>query len=175
MNQIKKTFLVLSLVTIVLSGCNINVPEGIVPETFTGTKKPDPIEPVAIDSRNRFTSNAGIDGSFEDVRSWTEKYKELKSKNVNLKKLNDELSTDNKRLMKRFDAMNANLKITEKELSDANELLIEMRKELDGWKANVLGYREDINEVHKEQLMALIKILKLLGAEYDDTGGQASL
>ena len=71
--------------------------------------------------------------------------------------------------------MSDNLKTAEKELSDANELLIEMRKELNSWKTNVLGFRDESNYIHKEQLKALVKILKLLGAEYDDTGDQASL
>ncbi|MBW8014796.1 MAG: hypothetical protein FVQ82_01295 [Planctomycetes bacterium] len=166
MNHIKKTFLVLTLVIIVLSGCNMNVPEEIAHATFTGIKKkPDSQEHVPTDSRKRFISNTGDNSNLGDVRNWTEKYKEFKSKNELLEKLNAELTTDNERLVKRFDAMSANLKITEKELSDANELLIEMRKELDGWKANVLGFREEINEVHKEQLKALVRILKLLGAE----------
>jgi len=71
--------------------------------------------------------------------------------------------------MERFDVMRVNLKTAETELSDANELLIEMRKELDSWKTNVLGFREESNYVHKEQLKALVKILKLLGAEYNDS------
>ena len=166
MNHIKKIFLVLTLVIIVLSGCNMDVPGEIANATITSIqKKPNSQKHVPTDSRNRFISNTADDSCFEDVRGWAEKYKELKSKNEQLEKLNAELTTDNKRFVKRFDAMSANLKITEKELSDANELLIEMRKELDGWKANVLGFREEINEVHKEQLKALVRVLKLLGAE----------
>lgn len=169
MKHIKKTFLVLSLVVIVLSGCNINVPEEIVPEPFMGTNnKPNPSDPVPTDNGIRFTSKAVDDRSYDDARDWAVKYKELRLQNQQLEKLNNELATDNKRLMKRFDAMNANLKITEKELSDANEMLIEQRKELDNWKANVLGFRDESNYIHKEQLKALVKILKLLGAEYTD-------
>ena len=61
--------------------------------------------------------------------------------------------------------MKLNLETAEKELADANEMLIEMRKELDNWKTNVLSFREESNYIHKEQLKALVKILKLLGAE----------
>ena len=176
MNNIKKTILLLSLVIIVLSGCNINVPEDMLPDTFTASnKKANSSDPVPKDNRKRFTSSTADNSSYEEARDWAVKFKELKAKSVQLKKYNSELTADNKRLAKRFDSMRANLEITEQELSDANDMLIEQRKELVNWKTNVLGFREESNYVHKEQLKALVKILKLLGAEYEDTGDQASL
>ena len=146
MSNIKKTLLVLSLVIIVLSGCNINVPEEMVPDPFMASNKnANSSDPVATDSAKRFTSNTTDDSSYQDARDWAEKYKELKAKNTQLEKYNAELAADNKRLVKRFDAMKVSLEMTEKELSDANEMLIVQNKDLVNWKANVLGFREESN------------------------------
>jgi len=170
MNYLKKTFLVLTAVTIVLSGCNVNIPDEMVPGGFVEpVRNPKQPAPVAVSNKKRFVSNVDNESRYEDVRSWAEKNKELKSQNAHLKKLNDELATDNVRLNKRFDAMKANLETAEKELTDANEMLIEMRKELDGWKIDVLSFRKETNYVHKEQLKALVRIMKLLGAEEFDS------
>lgn len=167
MNNIKKVISALVLVIIVLSGCSINVPEEIVPEQFHNTNAgANTSGAQANDSRNRFTTSVEEDISFEEARNWAEKYKELKEQNEHLKKLNSELAVDNKRVMQRFDAMKTNLEIAEDELSAANEMLIEQRKELNDWKTNVLGYQEKNDYVHKEQLKAMVKILKLLGAEH---------
>jgi septal ring factor EnvC (AmiA/AmiB activator) len=156
MNHLKAMFVTIT-VAVVMSGCVPTVTENKIPE------------PVAEDTGLRYTSDAPKEASFKDVRAWAEKYKQISKQNEQLKKQNQELTTDNTRLVKRFDTMRASLEETEGELSDANDMLIEMRKELDGWKANVLGFREESNYVHKEQLKALVKILKLLGAEYDDS------
>lgn len=155
MNHSKAILMILAVV-VVISGCVPTMMEKEVPA------------PVAENIGDRFTSSAPESANFKDIRVWSEKYRELSEDNKLLKKRNDELTTDNKRLMGRFDVFRANLELAEKELSDANEMLIEMRKELDGWKTNVIGFREEINYVHKEQLKALVKILKLLGAEYED-------
>lgn len=169
MNLIKAALLALTLIAIILSGCNVNIPKEIIPDSFEEKfLEADTPNPVPNDSRKRFTSSAPEDSNFENIRGWAEKYKDIKDQNVQLRKRNDELVVDNKRLMDRFESMNSNLELTEKELTDANEMLIEMRKELDNWKMNVLGFREESNYVHKEQLKALVKILKLLGAEFDD-------
>ncbi|MCF7954401.1 MAG: hypothetical protein K9M75_01230 [Phycisphaerae bacterium] len=170
MNYMKKTFLVLTAVTIVLSGCNVNIPDEMVPEAFIeptqNAKQPGP---VAVSDKKRFTSNVDNESRYDDIRSWAEKNKELKSENTHLKKLNDELAADNERLVKRFDSMKANLETAEKELADANQMLIEMTKDLANWKADVLSFREESNYVHKEQLKALVRIMILLGAEDIDS------
>ncbi|MFB0524723.1 MAG: hypothetical protein ACETVZ_04235, partial [Phycisphaerae bacterium] len=40
-----------------------------------------------------------------------------------------------------------------------------MRIELNNWKANVLGFRDERREAEIAQLEALLKILKILGGE----------
>ena len=56
---------------------------------------------------------------------------------------------------------------TKKELTQANELLIEMRIELNNWKTNILGFRDEIRDTEKAQFEALLKILEVLGGEIE--------
>lgn len=165
MKQVKITLTIIAV--FILAGCNI--PEGVLPETIENLTKPrqqEPAAPVASSTPIMYVSPGSGGAGIEQARDWAEKNEKLTEQLAQLKKQNVELTDDNRRLIDRFNIMNGNLERTEKELSDANELLIEMRKELDGWKTNVLGFREEINHVHKEQLQALIKIMKLMGAEY---------
>ena len=53
----------------------------------------------------------------------------------------------------------------EKELAEANNLLVEMDKNLDNWRKDVLGFREEMRQADAAQIEALQKILSLLGAE----------
>ena len=57
------------------------------------------------------------------------------------------------------------LQQTQKELAEANDLLIEMRIELNNWKTDILGFRAEMRDAEKTQLEALLKILNVLGGE----------
>lgn len=61
--------------------------------------------------------------------------------------------------------LKSQLELAHKELSEANQMLVDMRRELEGWKTNVLGFREEMREAQKSQMEALRKVLILLGAE----------
>src|SRR4030042_255070 len=52
-----------------------------------------------------------------------------------------------------------------KERGEANDLLTEMRVELNNWQANVIGFRDEMRDADKAQLEALLKILQVLGGE----------
>jgi len=158
---------VLIITAFILSGCEI--PEGVLPapiETLTTPQQQEPADPEPSGSVIMYAEGGNNTVGIDQSRQWAQKNEELTRQLAQLKEKNTELYDDNKRLRDRHKMMTEDLERTEKELTEANELLIEMRKELDGWKTNVLGFREEINHVHKEQLQALIKIMKLLGAEY---------
>jgi len=57
------------------------------------------------------------------------------------------------------------LKQARKELDEANAMLREMQTELAKWKADVLGYRDEMRTAQTAQIDALRRILRLLGAE----------
>ena len=48
---------------------------------------------------------------------------------------------------------------------------LEMHVELNQWKADVLGFRDEMRKAEAAQLQALGKILRILGAEPADNGG----
>jgi hypothetical protein len=57
------------------------------------------------------------------------------------------------------------LKQARKELDEANAMLREMQTELAKWKADVLGYRDEMRTAQTVQIDALRRVLRLLGAE----------
>ncbi len=90
---------------------------------------------------------------------------ELSEKNAVLQQKNLELITNNQKLKDRIDDMEPQLNQAKKELAEANDLLIEMRIELNNWKTNILGFRDEMRDADKTQLQALLRILKVLGGE----------
>ena len=96
----------------------------------------------------------------------TEKYAAQSEKLSGLKQQNSRLTEENQQLKARVSLLEPQLRQTQKELDSANSLLVEMRVELNNWKNDVLGFRDEIRMAQKAQLEALQKILQLLGGEY---------
>jgi hypothetical protein len=82
-----------------------------------------------------------------------------------LRQLNKELIVQNKLLGDKVATLDTQLKQAQKELNEANNFLIEMRVELNNWKVDILGFRDEMRGAEKAQLEALFKILKALGGE----------
>jgi predicted nucleic acid-binding Zn-ribbon protein len=78
---------------------------------------------------------------------------------------NQKLEAENQRLNADLKTTQDRLEKAQKELNEVNDLLVAMRVELNNWKTDVLGFRGEMRESEKAQLEALIKILKMLGAE----------
>lgn len=95
----------------------------------------------------------------------SQKYAKLSEDVVALRGQNQELLTENNRLKEQVTDLDTKLKQAQKELAEANDLLIEMRIELNNWKTDVLGFRNEIREAETAQLEALLQILKILGGE----------
>jgi chromosome segregation ATPase len=101
----------------------------------------------------------------ESAMQLSEKYAELCEEAVALREKNQNLIDENSQLKERISVLEADLKKTQKELTEANDLLIEMRIELNNWKMDVIGFRDEIRQAESAQLEALLKILKILGGE----------
>ena len=54
-------------------------------------------------------------------------------------------------------------------MTEANEFLGQMHLELNKWKTDVLGFRQEMRHAQQVQIEALGKILRVLGAEPVDT------
>ena len=79
------------------------------------------------------------------------------------------LKKENAELKQKVTRFQANLSIAEKELRDANLMLMELQKQLETWKSNVLGFRQEMRQAQEAELKALTKVLKLLGGEVVQT------
>jgi len=95
----------------------------------------------------------------------SEKYAKLSNEVALLRQENLDLITRNQQFKDRIVFIESQLQRSQKELNEANDLLIEMRIELNNWKTDVLGFRDEMRDAEKAQLEALLKILVVLGGE----------
>jgi septal ring factor EnvC (AmiA/AmiB activator) len=95
----------------------------------------------------------------------SDRYAKLSDETSALRMQNRNLEAENQRLKTDLKTTQDRLEKAQKDLNEVNDLLVEMRVELNNWKTDVLGFRGEMREAEKAQLEALIKILKILGAE----------
>lgn len=108
------------------------------------------------------------DEATDVVRSalmWSQKYEELSAKAEKLREQNNARFLENTDLKRKLSELQAKLDRTKTELGEANAFLQEMQLELTKWKADVLGFRDEIRNAQAAQLQALTKVLRILGAE----------
>ena len=89
-----------------------------------------------------------------------------------LRQQNKDLIVQKQQLEEQVVALEAQLLQTQKELTEANDLLFTMRIELNNWKVDILGFRDEMREAETTQLDALLKILKALGGEVKTKSAQ---
>lgn len=162
--------LLVSLVPMfLLAGCSS---EEKSVETVSGS---DPLEIAAHDSvAKRFQESAPKSPTaVESAIELSDRYARLSEEAAVLRQKNQEVAERNQQLQARAAALDSQLRQAQKELSQANDLLIEMRIELNNWKADILGYRDEMRSAETAQLEALFKILKVLGGQVD-TGSTAA-
>jgi len=148
----------------VLAGCGWYRPAGTVtaaPPPEASGEQARYLSQMAIRDETTRPSPSGVDVALE----WSNKYAQASEKVVELTAKNQELANQNRQLGGQIARLEIELENTRKELSDANTMLIEVRGELEKWKANVLGFRQEMRQAQQVQLEALAKILKLLDGE----------
>lgn len=163
-------FLIRSLLIIfLLPGCQL--PQGSVKIVFP----PDPDEGQRPHARAEKRFQSSVQQGPTAVESAIElsgKYARLSEEIAVLKQKNQDLITENRRLKNQVAPLSAQLQQTQKELTQANDLLIEMRIELNNWKTDILGFRSEMRNADTEQLKALLNILKILGGEVEAESSQ---
>lgn len=132
---------------------------------------PAPTAPMVIeqssqDVQRRFeTGTEQSSGAVQNAVMWAQRYEEMSLSNNELRQKNNELFLENNKLTQEAQKLQLSLDMTRKELAEANAFLQEMHAELNKWKSDVLGYRDEMRQAQKAQIEALAKILKVLGAE----------
>lgn len=152
--------LMLSVLMLLLEGCSF------FEEPVEVVLKPGSSQQQSDATLKRFQDappkgQTAVDSALELSKKNSEMFEQL----TLLQKDNDKLTADNRQLKDQIAVLEPELEQTKKELNEANDLLIEMRIELNNWKTDVLGYRNEIRDADKAQLKALLRILEVLGGE----------
>jgi len=168
--------LILSVITFLLAGCPALQEAFQQPfqQPAEVVLKPESTKHDNISMSKRFQDTApksqtAVDSAIELAKRHTI----LSEENSVLKQKYHELTAKNRQLKDQIAVLEPELKQTEKELTEANNLLIEMRIELNNWKTDILGFRNEIRDADKTQLQALLRILEVLGGEVKLAPGQA--
>ncbi len=162
MKTIKKTIVLISLIPLIfISNCvSVQEPPRAAVRTEFTQKQQNPS--VA----NRFRESASQKSTVvESAMELSQQYAKLSEQTALLRQQNRELTGTNQMLEEQVVALEAQLQQTQKELSEANDILIAMQIELNSWKTNILGFRDEMRDAETAQLEALLKILKVLGGE----------
>ncbi|UCE48644.1 MAG: hypothetical protein JSW47_00560 [Phycisphaerales bacterium] len=146
-----------------LSGCTYDQKST---ETITGS------DPVVIEQNDsvakRFQESVPQSPTaVETAIELSEKYAKLSEEAAALRQQNQEATALNEELRAQTATLQSQLKQAQKELAQANDLLIEMRIELNNWKADILGFRDEMRKAETAQLETLFKILKVLGGQVE--------
>ena len=165
--RVTKIIIILFIpVTMLLAGCRLIEEQPIAIDV-----SPQPQMVLVADHSDesierRFTDPE--DEATDVVQSalmWSQKYEELSAKTEKLREQNNARFLENTDLKRKLSELQAELDRTKTELGEANAFLQEMQLELTKWKADVLGFRDEIRNAQAAQLQALTKILRILGAE----------
>ena len=154
-------FLTLSGLIFLLSSCQI--PQGAV-EIILPPKSSKSQQSSTVERRFQESAPQGPT-VVESAMDLSEKYVKLSEETAVLRHENQNIITENRRLKDRVAVLETQLKQTQKELTEANDLLREMLIELNNWKTDIIGFRNEMRKAEKTQLKALFQILTVLGGE----------
>ncbi len=156
------------IITIILSvfisqlGCTI-VDRPISPQSYQPYVAPST---TAETMENRFSDTEKADSNaVESALMWSNRYEAISLKTEKLRDDNSKLTIANTNLKHDIQKLQTQLDQTQAELKDANEFLQEMNLQLNKWKGDVLGFRDEMRKAQTTQLGALKQIMQILGAE----------
>ena len=145
---------------LLLSGCSAQK------QSTTGIHPDDPLQKYWNENvAKRFMEPGSRGTAAESAIQLSEKYASLSEEAAALRQQNDNLTNKNQQLQEQTAALEAQIQQARKELTEANDLLVEMRIELNNWKSNILGFRDEMRAAETAQLEALLKILNVLGGQ----------
>ncbi len=178
MQSNKKTILLLiSLMPIFLLSNCISVEEpldvAILSDSTARLSSPKSEKQQSESVAKRFQESAPQKPTVvESAMELSKEHAKLSEEAAVLRQENRDLTARNQQLKGQVVTLEAQLQQTQRELSEANDLLITMRIELNNWKTDILGFRDEIRDAETAQLEALLKILKVLGGEVKTKSAQ---
>lgn len=118
-----------------------------------------------ISDPSRFQNPASGQSALDSAIELSKKFAALSEEMAQMQVQREKLVVENNKLKAQVAELMPEAQQARKELAEANDLLVEMRIELNNWKSDVLGFREELRAADKIQLEALLKILRVLGGE----------
>ncbi len=174
----KKTILILILLVpvLLLSNC-VSVQElpkvAVISDSTAQLSSPKSEKQQSDSVAKRFQESASQQSTVvESAMELSKEHAKLSEEAAVLRQENKDLTARNLQLKDQVVTLEAQLQQTQRELSEANDLLITMRIELNNWKTDILGFRDEIRDAETAQLEALLKILKVLGGEVKTKSAQ---
>ena len=154
------TVLCLSLLTVLSTGCvTLEEPSTSASVATSRVDANHAVQKRFQDSDSK--SPSAVDSAIELAK----KHSALSNEMSTLKQEYVTIVAENEQMQKHIAILEPDLKQTKKELGQANDLLLNMRLELNEWQSNILGFRDEMRNADKAQLQALVKILEALGGE----------
>ncbi len=147
---------------LLFAGCSLS---GKPAKVATSPEPADELHNQAAAKRFQEPTAEKSPTAVESAIDLSQKYAKVSEEAAILRQKSQNLEAENQQLKEQVISLDAQLQQTKKELSEANNLLVEMRMELNNWKADVLGFRDEMRDAAKVQLEMLLKILKTLGGE----------
>lgn len=118
--------------------------------------------------------DAPADNAVDTALQWAQRYADVAEKTAKLQQENRDFQDRQQKLQDANSKLQADLTSAQLQLKEANAMLMDMKQELEKWKASVLGFRQEMREAQQAQLVALTRIMKLLGGEPVPAAGAAT-
>jgi len=133
----------------------------VFPPEFGENEKPQSTASSKRFEQQDTTKTTAIEAAVE----MSQKYAQLSVESTELKRQNETLQEESRQIHHKLEQTQTKLDSTQRELDQANDLIMEMQVELNNWKADVLGFREEMRQADIAQLQTLQKVLEILGGE----------
>ena len=178
MQSNKKTiFLLISLMPVLLLLNCVTVQEppelAVISDSMDRLSSPKSDKQQSDSVAKRFQESAPQQSTVvASAMELSKEHAKLSEEAAVLRQENKDLTARNQQLKGQIVTLEAQLQQTQRELNEANDLLITMRIELNNWKTDILGFRDEMRDAETAQLEALLKILKVLGGEVKTKSAQ---
>jgi len=140
---------------------------GCEPVTPTGTPpvRVEPTQASYIPASAVKPDNEPTPTAVDAAMAWAERYSQAVLERDAALERAREAERGQEDAEKKTRELQRDLEQVNRELADANKTLLVLQGELDKWKRDVLGFREEIRAAMAAELTALQQIMKVLGGE----------